>query len=98
GSHIERWDTAPPRGQRIAHGRGNDGFWYNSQYHESHTAGWFHMGPDNGPLATRLWLRPGQTISPELRAVLERLFGPTVTAPPIAQRSNGSTNNGTHPG
>lgn len=35
GSHIERWDTAPPRGKRIAHGRDSDGFWYNSRYAES---------------------------------------------------------------
>lgn len=76
GSHIERWDTVPPRGKRIAHGRGNDGFWYNSQYAESNIASWFLMGPDNGPMPTRLWLRPGSTIAPELRAQLERLFGP----------------------
>ena len=94
GSHIERWDAVPPRGQRIAHGRGNDGFWYNSQYHESHTAGWFLIGPDNGPLPTRLWTRPGSTTPAPMLKVLQRLFGPTVTAPPIAQRGATPTSNG----
>lgn len=75
GSHIERWDAVPPRGKRIAHGRGNDGFWYNSQYAESIIAGWFHMAPSNGLLPTRLWIRPGAEIASPMTAILERLFG-----------------------
>jgi hypothetical protein len=98
GSHIERWDAVPPRGRRIAHGRGSDGFWYNSRYAESNIAGWFLIGPDNGPLPTRLWTRPAVRIAPELTIVLERLFGPAETSPPIARRSlpASPSSNGSH--
>ena len=43
GSHIERWDTLPPRGRRIAHGRDADGFWHGRKFPESVAAGWFHL-------------------------------------------------------
>lgn len=78
GSHIERWDTAPPRGKRIAHGRDSDGFWYNSRYSESNVASWFLMGPDDGALPTRMWQRPGTSIAEPLASTLTRLFGKPV--------------------
>lgn len=57
GSHIERWDAFPPQGQRVAHGRAEDGFWFNSSHELSRFAGWFRFSLDEITIKPRLWLR-----------------------------------------
>jgi hypothetical protein len=57
GSHVERWDTFPPRGRRIAHGRAEDGFWSQRRFAESSAAAWFLFHPRAEHLDARLWVR-----------------------------------------
>jgi hypothetical protein len=74
GSYVERWDAYPPRGQRVAHGRGVDGFWHGRRYPESSAACWFHFLPHTGLLHTRLWIRPEANLEAPIRTLLEQLF------------------------
>lgn len=74
GSHIERWDTHPPRGQRVAHGRDADGFWYGQRFPESRVAGWFHFRPEADDLQCRLWIRTDHGIEDAAREMIVDLF------------------------
>ncbi len=74
GTHIERWDTQPPRGRRVAHGRDADGFWHGKRSPGSLAAGWFHFGPMTAVLNCRLWLRRESSIDPAMKLVLVDLF------------------------
>ena len=74
GSHIERWDTHPPRGRRVAHGRDSDGFWFERRFPESPAAGWFHFRPQASALRCRLWIRPDRTLDESLQQALIGLF------------------------
>jgi hypothetical protein len=74
GSHIERWDTHPPRGRRIAHGRDSDGFWFDQKFPESAAAGWFHFRPQASALQCRLWIRPDSALDESLQQELVGLF------------------------
>jgi hypothetical protein len=59
GTHIERWDRLPPRGERVAHGRADDGFWHDRRHERSRIVGRFEVGADGGYLPGRIWLRAG---------------------------------------
>jgi hypothetical protein len=74
GSHIERWDTHPPRGRRVAHGRDSDGFWHGRRFPESSAAGWFHFRPQASALQCRLWIRPGAELDESMQEQLVGLF------------------------
>lgn len=74
GSHIERWDTHPPSGRRVAHGRATDGFWSDKHYEQSRAASWFRFTPKLPTLETRLWMRDGASLKPEVESLLRELF------------------------
>lgn len=74
GQHVERWDTFPPRGRRIAHGRADDGFWSGASRANSGVAGWFHFDPADEDMHARLWFREGHPIAPAMRDWLNGLF------------------------
>lgn len=73
GTHIERWDRLPPRGERVAHGRADDGFWHERRHEGSRVVGRFEVGADGGYRPGRLWLRAGvdaEAVAP-IMALLE---------------------------
>lgn len=74
GSHIERWDAFPPRGRRVAHGRAEDGFWYDKSNDMSHLAGWFQFSPDAAEIQPRLWLRDNERLTCPADALVCDLF------------------------
>ena len=57
GGHVERWDTHPKRGKRVAHGRSDDGFWQSKQMKESQLAGWFWLAPMYDEYQGKMWIR-----------------------------------------
>lgn len=71
GSHVERWDLFPARGQRVAHGRGDDGFWTAGRYALSRHVAWCPWSDARGAGATRLWSRSVEP-SPLLRELFAR--------------------------
>jgi len=90
GSVIERWDRFPARGERVAHGRGDDGFWSPGTSSASRAVAWLRAG-DGEASATRraaalrlhgvraaarkaLRLRAGATTPPPVTALLRELF------------------------
>jgi rhodanese-related sulfurtransferase len=75
GSHIERWDAFPPRGQRVAHGRAADGFWHGQRFSDSLFAAWFRLSPRQSELSSRLWVRHSADASGALSRLLHQLFG-----------------------
>lgn len=56
GSHIERWDKRPRRGELVAYGRGGDGFWAGSLRNQSRLAVYWTLAADATPL---LFMREG---------------------------------------
>jgi hypothetical protein len=70
GSHVERWDLFPPRGQRVAHGRGDDGFWSGERYTHSRAIAWSTWSDTRGMGATRLWFRSRADADSEIRSLL----------------------------
>ncbi len=82
GSHIERWDAAPPRGRRVAHGRDTDGFWHGKGAAASRAAGWFSYRSHAVRVRCRLWFRPDDPLPPPMKETLVDLFdavGSTIT-------------------
>ncbi|MCP4837612.1 MAG: hypothetical protein GY895_22950 [Phycisphaera sp.] len=53
GGHVERWDRLPRIGQRVAHGRDDQGLWTHRHYDDSRIVGW---APVNGGRG-RTWVR-----------------------------------------
>jgi hypothetical protein len=72
GSHVERWDAFPPRGQRIAHGRADDGFWSEQRHAQSRAAGWFLLEPKRRELEVSLWFREEPELRVEERTVISQ--------------------------
>lgn len=56
GGHVERWDRLPRIGQRVAHGRDDQGLWTHQHYDDSRIVGW---APANGGKG-RAWVRENQ--------------------------------------
>jgi hypothetical protein len=75
GSPVERWDEAPPRGRRIAHGRAEDGFWHGGRFVESVVAGWFSFGAGDNEIHVRMWQRQEVLLEPPMQDLLGALFG-----------------------
>jgi hypothetical protein len=74
GTVVERWDRFPPRGQRVAHGRAEDGFWSRGQFAESELVSWF---PVDSAVPACTWERPGGTPTARdarVAAVLRRVL------------------------
>lgn len=78
GSSVERWDLHPARGERIAHGRADDGFWQGGRAAESSLAGWFDCLADAA--AGRWWCRPGRGVPDTLASFLDEAVGPRAGA------------------
>jgi hypothetical protein len=74
GTHIERWDAFPPRGQRVAYGRDVDGFWSEQRFAESRFAGWCHFTPRESQPHGAVWMRSGSHGDPQVRAAIMSLF------------------------
>lgn len=74
GSPAERWDRLPPRGERIAHGRADDGFWHGGRYAESAAVAWCRANLSGEVTESALWIREGAEVSGSMRTFLERLF------------------------
>ncbi|MBX3356040.1 MAG: hypothetical protein KF724_10145 [Phycisphaeraceae bacterium] len=83
GSLEERWDLFPMRGDRIAHGRSDDGFWAPGRSNGSRAVAWLRAGdsPSTRSEPTRrsrreskLWLRGGSPLSAPTEALLRELF------------------------
>lgn len=70
GQHVERWDLFPPRGHRVAHGRGDDGFWSGERYAQSRAIAWCTWSETKGIGLTRLWFRTRNDADGEIRAAL----------------------------
>lgn len=79
GSHIERWDQFPPRGQRIAHGRAPDGFWHGRGFADSAYAVWMKFSPKDQAFRSRLYVR--ESVHPDEQAtrLLKSLFEDAAT-------------------
>ena len=74
GSPVERWDLHPARGERVAHGRGADGFWQAQRFAASELAGWFD--PASRAWSGRWWSRPGRVVPADLAEFLIDVVGP----------------------
>jgi hypothetical protein len=74
GAHVERWDTYPPRGRRIAHGRADDGFWCERRYVDSRAAGWFRFSRSAKSIDIRLLRRTDPAPGESLRGALDVVF------------------------
>jgi len=57
GTPAERWDILPPRGETVAHGRADDGFWSGRHFDESRLAGWFTADRGGRIARSRVWSR-----------------------------------------
>ena len=57
GTPVERWDRLPPRGERVAHGRAEDGFWSGRHHERSRIVGRFDLADDGRLVPGRLWVR-----------------------------------------
>ncbi|MCA9297119.1 MAG: hypothetical protein KC983_11395 [Phycisphaerales bacterium] len=88
GAHVERWDTHPPEGRRIAHGRAEDGFWSRNRFADSHIAGWFLFAPEREQFLCRLWIRraddAGQAVEQMITDTLHTSEIAPIIAPAIA--------------
>lgn len=74
GSYMERWDERPEKGARVAHGRGDDGFWQANHMLESQMAGWFWLAPMRGEYQGRLWFREGSDLPQDVVNLAKDLF------------------------
>lgn len=70
GHHVERWDLFPPRGHRVAHGRGDDGFWSGERYSHARAIAWFAWSDQRALGAARVWFRTRADADPTIRALL----------------------------
>lgn len=73
GSPEERWDAFPRRGERIAFGRAEDGFWSGRRQHESRAVGWFGVDASAPVPAVRMFLRAGAPAGAGLRLAMGAL-------------------------
>jgi hypothetical protein len=54
GTPVERWDRFPPRGERVAIGRADDGFWSRGRAAGSRVVAWLAV---DGSAPARVWER-----------------------------------------
>jgi len=74
GSIVEDWSRFPPRGERVAHGRADDGFWSRGRASASTAVAWMLASSAGRPRRRMLWLRDGAKVGPSMRALLGELF------------------------
>jgi hypothetical protein len=74
GTHIERWDRHPPRGRRVAHGRGDDGFWHDRRYADSQCVGWFAHDRTAVHTPCTLWFRAEDALGADMQSMLRELL------------------------
>ncbi len=70
GTPVERWDALPRRGERVAMGRADDGFWRAGSRDHSRIAVWRSLESFRDDSV--VWIRPG--VSPAARTACEELF------------------------
>jgi hypothetical protein len=75
GTPMERWDRFPRLGDRVAHGRGTDGFWQAVRHPSSRLAGWFAAESHQPVAPGRWWRRANDPPGPETLAFVEELLG-----------------------
>jgi hypothetical protein len=68
GGHVERWDRLPRVGQRVAHGRDDQGLWSGRHYERSRIVGWAPMNGDPG----RVWFREDPSVDPRVVEAVRR--------------------------
>lgn len=83
GTPMERWDRFPEWGDRVAHGRGHDGFWESARHPESRLAGWFAAQAIDPSSPGRWWARRSDGPREPLRSLVTEAIGP-------AERVDGS--------
>lgn len=83
GTPMERWDRFPMLGDRVAHGRGTDGFWESKRHAASRLAGWFAAEPDVATEPGRWWLRPQEDPPPAMLDFVRELVGPSEPVEPL---------------
>ncbi|MFM1890422.1 MAG: hypothetical protein RLZZ565_1179, partial [Planctomycetota bacterium] len=76
GTPMERWDRFPMLGDRVAHGRGTDGFWESKRHAASRLAGWFAAESAAATEAGRWWLRPRQHPAHTMLGFVHEVVGP----------------------
>lgn len=74
GSVVEDWSRFPRRGERVAHGRADDGFWSGGRASASTAVAWMLPGPSMRPARRVLWIRDGARLAPAVRQLLAELF------------------------
>lgn len=72
GAPIERWDRFPHRGERMAHGRAQDGFWSGQSHPGSALAAWLPL--DKTPHFT-CWMRDAMEPPAPVLRLCQRVFG-----------------------
>ncbi len=77
GTPQERWDQFPPRGQRVAIGRGEDGLFHGNSRREARYVIWLPLvdGADTGQ-AGRIWERAGAPADKGLAEALVAIIQP----------------------
>jgi len=73
GSPEERWDAFPRRGERIAFGRADDGFWSGGRHPESRAVGWFGADAARPLPRVRMLVRRGAAVGADLRLAIDAL-------------------------
>lgn len=76
GTPMERWDLFPMSGDRVAHGRGHDGFWQASRHGASRLAGWFAAQASDPTSPGRWWARDARGPEEPLRSLVVEAIGP----------------------
>ncbi len=76
GTPMERWDRFPMLGDRVAHGRGTDGFWESKRHAASRLAGWFAAESAAATEAGRWWLRPREHPADTMLGFVHEVVGP----------------------
>lgn len=74
GSHVERWDAFPAKGERIAHGRAGDGFWHGRRHPDSRVAGWFQLDPDASGIEAVMRFRENPAAATGVRSAVDALM------------------------
>ncbi|MDA0296416.1 MAG: hypothetical protein O3A19_03115 [Planctomycetota bacterium] len=71
GGHVERWDQFPPRHQRVAHGRNEEGLWQERRFERSHLVAWCPLAIPQGAI----WIRESGVIPPAVIDTARRAVG-----------------------
>jgi hypothetical protein len=72
GTAVERWDRLPRRGERVAHGRGADGFWSGRRYDASRVVAWIELDEGLRVSDAAVWRRSAESarLADEVQSLL----------------------------